>query len=149
MWFNPRELQIPQHTPGDSCDFGDFSNYLPLKVAEIAKVAPPSLLKNEEREVILTWLDSIGESNAEIIARVIRRCQEDIAVRNYFLGIAMTLRIASGETDDRHYCHECANLTATGHCLAAQQGKIKSSQDYKPMGDLAFRCEKFINKQDN
>ena len=82
---------MSQHNHGDSCDFGDFSNSTPLKVAEIAKVASPSLLENEERDAILSWLEVIGETNAEAISGVIRRCQEDMAVRKYFLGVAISL----------------------------------------------------------
>lgn len=150
MWFNPRELQTQQHTPGDSCDFGDFSNNLSLKVAEIAKVATPSLLKSEERDLILSWFEAIGESNAEAIAGVIRRCQEDIAVRQYFLGVAMAHRAALMDmSDDRRYCHQCLNLSATGHCLAAWRGEIKASRDYRPMSNLPLRCEGYQPKADD
>jgi hypothetical protein len=149
MWFNPRELQ-QQHTPGDLCDFSDFLNSPPLKVAEIAKVATPSLLKIEEREAILDWLESISETNAEAIAGVIRRCQEDSKVRNYFLGVAMAHKGGSTKSDDdRRSCHQCINLSSRGHCLAAWRGEIQASRDYRPMGNLPLRCEGYQPKADD
>ena len=150
MWFNPRELQTQQHPHGDSCDFGDFSSYEQLKVAEIAKVATPPLLKSEERDVIITWLNSIGETNAEAIASAIRRCQEDMAVRDYFLGVAMAHKTANMDIDDdRRYCHQCANLNPTGHCLAAWRGENKASRNYRLLGDLPLRCEGYQPKPDD
>jgi hypothetical protein len=123
MWFDPRELQKQYGAPCDFRDFSDFSNYLPLKVAEIAKVATPSFLKSKEREIILAWLEAIGERNAEAIAKVIRQCQEDVAAHNYFLGMAMAHKATStGGEDDRRYCNQCANLSSTGQCMAAWQG---------------------------
>ncbi len=150
MWFNPRALQTQQHTPGDSCDFGDFSSYMPLKVARVAKVATPSLLKSEERDVILAWLDSIGEINAESIARLIRQCQDDLEERKYFLALAIADRIANTDhLDDRRFCHQCTNLSFTGSCLAAKRGEIKTARDYSPMTDFPLRCAGYEPKPDD
>ncbi|MBY0377262.1 MAG: hypothetical protein K2Q33_01695 [Gammaproteobacteria bacterium] len=90
----------------------------------------------------MNWLETIGETNAEAIAMVIRQCQEDTTVRDYFLGVAMARRTANIDmSDDRRYCYQCANLSPTGHCLAVRRGEIKASRDYRPMGDLPLRCE--------
>jgi hypothetical protein len=51
--------------------------------------------------------------------------------------------------DDRHYCHQCANLTASRYCLAAQRGEIKASKGYRPSTDLPFRCEGYQPKRDD
>lgn len=115
----------------------------------LTKLKTPSL-SFLEKECLHAWLSDIGETNAEAIARVIRQCQEDITVRNYFLGMAMAHRALRAESnDDRRYCHQCANLSRTGHCLAAWQGKIKASRDYRPMGDLPLRCEGYQPKADD
>lgn len=96
MWFNPRELQ---QQDAISCKSSECCESVSITSPTLAKLAAPPILKIEERDQILDWLKAIDESNAEAIAGVIRRCQEDIAVCNYFLGAAMSHRAASKESD--------------------------------------------------
>lgn len=40
------------------------------------------------KQLVLDWLASIGETDEELIADTIARCREDKAVRAYFVGRA-------------------------------------------------------------
>lgn len=48
--------------------------------------------------------------------------------------------------DDRRYCFQCNNLTSSGLCLAAYQGKIIASRNYHPCDHIPRRCEEYIPK---
>jgi hypothetical protein len=122
-----------------------------LEIAKIAGIATSNpLLIQDEKVALLSWLVDIGETNAEAIARVIRRCQEDMAIRDYFLRVAMAHKTANTDfDDDRRYCHQCASLSPTGHCMAAWRGEIKASRNYRRIGDLRLRCKGYQPKADD
>ncbi len=101
-------------------------------VASVASVAVAKALNSimlkipaltlEEKELLHAWLADIGETNPEAIARVIHQCQEDMAIRNYFLEIAMAHKATNiGGEDDRRYCHQCVNLSPTGQPMSFGQ----------------------------
>lgn len=48
--------------------------------------------------------------------------------------------------DDRRYCSQCNNLTSSGLCMAAYQGKIIASRNYHPFDHIPRRCEGYIPK---
>jgi|SRR5580704_3234235 hypothetical protein len=48
--------------------------------------------------------------------------------------------------DDRRHCFQCNNLTSSGLCLAAYQGKIIASRNYHPYDHIPRRCEGYIPK---
>jgi hypothetical protein len=51
-----------------------------------------------------------------------------------------------GAADDRRPCAHCANLSPTGICLAAAQGKLPGifNRMYRPAPDQPKRCEGYI-----
>jgi hypothetical protein len=58
---------------------------------------------------------------------------------------ARGLMLLSDE-DDKRRCTDCANLAASGLCLAARRGDIAASREYHPVPTLPRRCEGYAPK---
>ncbi len=68
-----------------------------------------------------------------------------VAIANAEIMLSVNNNTPSFE-DDRRYCFQCNNLTSSGLCLAAYQGKIKASKNYHPCDNIPRRCEEYIPK---
>lgn len=99
------------------------------------------LLSANEETAIREWLALIDETDPATIAEVIRQCEQDADVRDYFIERAATdLPRPSPISDDRRTCDQCANLIAR-RCQAARRGEIVASRNFEPIPDLLRRCE--------
>lgn len=98
-------------------------------------------LSKAEEKRILTWLASIGETDAVTIGEVIDKCRYDLEARAYFTGRAVVeLPEPDSVPDDRRTCEQCANLISR-RCTSAKRGEILASRKYEPIRDLPRRCE--------
>lgn len=110
-------------------------------------VRPPfAPMTASEETAIRAWLALIEETDQAMIAEVIERCQRDAEARKYFTGrAAAELPMPDPGTDNRRACGQCANLTATGHCRAAQQGELLgTSPRYRPDPARLWRCVGYL-----
>lgn len=99
------------------------------------------LLSAKEETAIREWLALIDETDPATIAEVIRQCEQDADVRDYFIErAAKDLPRPSPISDDRRTCDQCANLIAR-RCQAARRGEIVASRNFEPIPDLPRRCE--------
>jgi hypothetical protein len=81
-----------------------------------------------DRQKILAWLYSIGETDQALIDDVLQYCTDNPEALAYYLE-----RSKSVIEDDRHYCRECLNLR-NGYCIKKR---------FRPVDDLPRRCEDF------
>lgn len=118
----------------------------------VAKVASVSVARTPESDVshfsdgdkqdVLTWLESIDETDPEVVSDVLHRCEFDPEAREYFVIRANETRSAAG--DDRRHCAECSNLDRYGCCLAALRGELDGlARKYRPWRGLPRRCGSF------
>lgn len=121
-------------------------------VAQVATVAvaklqlPTAAMKAEEETVICAWLALIEEIDSGIISEVLNRCRADAEVRAWFLRRADEALQPDLDGDDRRHCSQCANLTTSGLCLAAQRGEIDAPPTYHPADGLPRRCEGYASR---
>lgn len=107
------------------------------------------IMDGGEEALIRAWLAHIGESDPLMIADVIERCRTNSKVRDYFLARTAELPKPTFLDDDRRYCAQCMNRTASGLCLAAARGNITASRDYHPVDHLPRRCEGYLAGPDD
>jgi hypothetical protein len=146
----PLSILLPNANSANFANSRQESDKKTKKLAELAISEPP--LNVFDKSILLTWLASIGETNTEAIYKLIQKCEKDISAREYFLGLAIANIDKTANInidDDRRYCHQCANLSPTGQCLAAWQGEIKATRSYRPMDDLPLRCGGYQPKADD
>ena len=103
--------------------------------------AKEALLTDTEETAIRTWLEHIGETDSAITNDVLDKCRADQEARVYFLQRVKEVPTKLTFDDDRRHCHECANFTSSGRCLAAWRGEIRADRTYHPLDDLPRRCE--------
>ena len=78
----------------------------------VARVASVSVANSPESDVyhfsdgdkqdVLGWLDSINETDQEVVAEVLHRCEFDAQARGYF--VIRANESHAGNSDDRRYC---------------------------------------------
>lgn len=120
-----------------------------LTVEEVASVSVARTPENDihglsdgDKQDVMAWLDSIEESDPEVVSEVLLRCESDPEARDYFVIRANETRSAAG--DDRRHCAECSNLDRYGCCLAALRGELDGlARRYKPWDGLPRRCDCF------
>ncbi len=109
--------------------------FLKAHKAEIIAELKAANLSTGDRQAVLNWLQSIGETDQEIITETLKRCENDPAALAYFLGRADDINRATvepGLITCRHCQHfnsfnshgggagKCgAGVRAAGHCLWA------------------------------
>lgn len=91
---------------------------------------------------IRTWLAYVKDADVTVNDEVLAECRSNVYARAYFLRLAEGVPHL-GEPDDRPRCNQCANLTPSGHCLAAWRGEILAHSDFMPVPDLPLRCEAY------
>lgn len=118
----------------------------------VAKVASVSVARTPESDVnqfsdgdkqdVLACLESIDETDPEVVSEVLHRCESDPEARDYFVIRSKETRSAAG--DDRRHCAECSNLDKHGCCLAALRGELDGlARRYRPWDGLPRRCDCF------
>lgn len=120
-----------------------------LTVARVASVSvanPPEVdvccFSVGDRQEVAAWLESIEETDPEVVSEVLHRCESDPEARDYFVVRSNENRSATG--DDRRHCVECSNLDKHGCCLAALRGELDGfARRYRPWDGLPRRCDCF------
>jgi len=102
-------------------------------VAKVASVAVANQLLAEEETTIRAWLAHIEETDPEIIAEVIEKCQRNIEARAYFL--RRSEEAPKPETYPNPIrCRDCAhfqriNHPNLGHCAKGEPEAIAGLWD--------------------
>ena len=102
---------------------------------------PDAVLPEIEEAAIRAWLDHIDETDPAIITELLNKCNADKGARAYFPRRAKEVPKPLSIDDDRRHCTECANLTASGLCLAARRGEVMAGRAYHPVDHIPRRCE--------
>lgn len=121
----------------------------PAPERESPKSTPAAPMTAEEEAAIRAWMAHIEETNPAIIAEALDQCRADTEALAYFLHRAEEVPRPLDFDDDRRHCADCANLTPSGLCLAAQRGEITASRTYQPVDHIPRRCEGYAPGADD
>jgi hypothetical protein len=119
------------------------------QVATVAVAEPVVAMVAEEEMAIRAWLAHIEETDAGIIAEVLKKCRADAEARTYFLWRAEEVPRAVPDYDDRRNCLQCVNLAPGDLCLAARRREIIANPIYHPVDDVPRRCEGYAPGPDD
>lgn len=101
-----------------------------------------TLIKGKRNKVAIAT-DAIPAIHSQELTTVAKIAP--VAIANTEITLPAYNNTPSSE-DDRRYCFQCNNLTSSGLCIAAYQGKIIASRNYHPCDHIPRRCEEYIPK---
>jgi len=117
-------MQATQHEPVPP---------VPSVPSKKTKSKTKNTLSVADHQKLLAYLAAIGENDQSMIDELLSECAKDPKALAWALQWADKVLGISSQTDDRHYCRECAYLIG-GQC---------KKQLFRPVDDIPRRCADF------